>query len=212
MSIAAWFLNEDSWNGNNRIVQKSDLQYQFCAQFGFFNLSLGGVSNNSLNAPLPSTGVWHHSVATYDGATMSIYIDGVLVAQQPSTGYIDGTNDSNGPGNDNFLLNIGAKPDSLNSVDFFTGSIDDVAIYNRALSSNEVSELYQSFATGIISLPTVTISGTTNQTYSIQYVTNLSSTNWTMLASNIVIQTSPYLFPDTNSFGLPQRFYRVIAQ
>jgi hypothetical protein len=96
--------------------------------------------------------------------------------------------------------------------DNYAGLIDDVAIYNRALSAQEVSELYESFASGIITLPTITITGNSNQTYSIQYVTNLSSTNWTTLVSNIVVQSNTYLYPDTNSVGQAQRFYRVVAQ
>ena len=95
---------------------------------------------------------------------------------------------------------------------YFNGVIEDVRIYNRVLSAQEVSELYQGFALGIISVPTITITGSTNQTYSIQYVTNLSSTNWTTLVSHILLQGNTYLYPDTNSVGQSQRFYQVVAQ
>jgi hypothetical protein len=207
ITISAWF-NANSWNSGSRILCKGDSEYDFygAASGGFeFSLNIGATSNGTAATTLPSIGVWHHAVGTYDGTFVKIYIDGQMVAYQEAAGFIS----SHGTP----LLNIGVKPDSSNPVDFFNGSMSDVAIYNRALTSNEVSELYQSFTTGIITIPTVTISGTTNQTYGIQYVTNLSLTNWTTLASNIVLQaSSPYYYPDTNSIGQSQRFYRVVSQ
>ena len=110
-----------------------------------------------------------------------------------------------------FIPTIGANSGALGQ-DNYAGLVDDLAIYNRALSPQEISALYESFSTGIISLPTITIAGPTNQTYSIQFVDSLSSTNWTTLVSNIVLQASPYVYPDTNSVGQPERFYRVVAQ
>ncbi|MGO8696183.1 MAG: LamG domain-containing protein [Limisphaerales bacterium] len=140
---------------------------------------------------------WHNVVVEYDGANLSIFIDGV---EKGSLGIGLQTGFSS--------LTIGGFP----STQAFSGAINEVRIYNRVLSSNEVSELYQSFTTGIIAVPTITIAGLTNQTYSIQYVNDVSSTNWTTLVSNIVLQASPYVYPDTNAIGQPERFYRVVAQ
>jgi hypothetical protein len=159
---------------------------------------------------LPSVGTWHFAVATYDGILQKIYVDGQIMVSQQTNGSIAISSPSG-----TALLNIGAKPSQPTDccpTAYFNGAISDVAIYNRALSSNEVSELYYAFETGIIAVPTITIAGNTNQSYSIQYVNNLSSTNWTTLVSNIVLRSSPYYYPDTNSVGEPQRFYRVVAQ
>jgi Concanavalin A-like lectin/glucanases superfamily len=158
----------------------------------------GWGGGNSVNTGVLVDTNWHFVVQSYDGTNMSMWID--------ATNYGTASIPISTPLSP-LLIGTGIE------LDYFTGAINEVRIYNRVLSSNEISELYQSFATGMITLPTVTISGSTNQTYTIQYVTNLSSTNWTTLASNIVLQgSSPYYYPDTNSIGQPQRFYRVVAQ
>ena len=70
---------------------------------------------------------------------MKIYIDG---SQLPMTL----SSDTWDAGVDNSNLKIGLHGGSLSeaqSYGFFSGSIDDVRIYNRALSSSEVFALYQ---------------------------------------------------------------------
>jgi hypothetical protein len=67
------------------------------------------------------------------------YINGipqtVTVDQRNGT---DGTQDDSGASLDIGML--GAPP--LNLTDFFDGLIDDVRIYNRALSADEIKRLY----------------------------------------------------------------------
>ena len=65
---------------------------------------------------------------TYDGTTLSLYVDGQIAASGPASGTVDA-------GADPFL--IGVTP-----VDYANGLIDDVRIYNRALSATEVKQLY----------------------------------------------------------------------
>jgi len=206
ITIAAWF-TANNWNGDPRLVCKGDSEYDFHDETGSFQFSLniGAVTNGAADAALPSVGVWHHAVGTYDGASVEIYFDGKMAARQPAKGIISiaGTP----------LLNIGAKPDSSNPLDFFNGAISDVAIYNRALFPLEVAELYQSsLLAGIVLIPGIIVAGNSNQNYSIQYVTNLSSTNWVTLASNVVVQGNCFVYPDTNAACQSQRFYRVVGQ
>ena len=69
---------------------------------------------------------WTHLAATYDGATLSLYVNGVFVATQPITGTI--------------LPSIGPLRIGGNSIwgEYFAGTIDNVRIYNRALSQTEI--------------------------------------------------------------------------
>lgn len=73
----------------------------------------------------------YHLVATKNGSTRKVYVNG---ADDTSLGtnftIADNAND----------LFIGRK--GASSTDFFTGVIDEVAIYNYALSSTEVADLY----------------------------------------------------------------------
>ena len=77
---------------------------------------------------------WHHVVGVRNGSAGYIYVDGRLEgsATNPATGSCDG----------NARTFIGGR-DAITSPLSFNGSIDEVRIYNRALSESEVKELYQ---------------------------------------------------------------------
>ncbi|MDO8429065.1 MAG: DUF2341 domain-containing protein, partial [Candidatus Daviesbacteria bacterium] len=83
-----------------------------------------------------STSAWHHVVGTYDGTTMKLYVDGVLDSELARSGAINSNSGS---------LTIGAW--NSGSTAWFNGKLDDMRIYNRALSAGEVSQLYN-FAPG----------------------------------------------------------------
>ncbi|PIN85943.1 hypothetical protein COV19_07035, partial [Candidatus Woesearchaeota archaeon CG10_big_fil_rev_8_21_14_0_10_44_13] len=78
-------------------------------------------------------GEWHQWVATYDGSTNNrkIYRDGVEVADDSSAA------DSSASGE----MLIGFTP--LSPIYNFNGTIDDVRIWNRTLSANEIRLLYE---------------------------------------------------------------------
>lgn len=71
---------------------------------------------------------WHHIAATWDLATMVLYVDGDTVATAPYVGSI---------GYDSHPVLIGADDDGLGTPGacFFKGNIDEVRITDRAISS-----------------------------------------------------------------------------
>jgi len=75
----------------------------------------------------PIVGVWKHLCGTYDGTTVSAYVDGVLDASQTHTTNITNTISS---------LNIGR----LYASNPFNGRIAVSRIYNRGLSAAEVAQ------------------------------------------------------------------------
>ena len=72
------------------------------------------------------TAIWSHLAATYDGSTLRLYVNGVEVANAPISGNL---------GVSNGVLRIGGNA-ALG--EYFNGTIDDLRIYDRALSSVEV--------------------------------------------------------------------------
>ena len=56
----------------------------------------------------------------------------------------------------------------------------------------------------------LTITGTAGNSYTVQYATNLSGTNWQTL-TNLVLSASPYLWLDTGAPETTLRYYRVIS-
>jgi hypothetical protein len=78
---------------------------------------------------------WHHVVATYDGDTMQLYHDGELISETTGAGMLLDQSRS---------LIIGARSDSGNPAGgYFNGSIDDVRIYNKVLTQDEVLQAMQ---------------------------------------------------------------------
>jgi hypothetical protein len=79
-----------------------------------------------------SDGKWHYILGTYDGTTATIYIDGVSSASSSSK---SGTQVTDSTG-DFFIGSRGA-------ANYWTGSIDEVFVERRALTADEVAELYR---------------------------------------------------------------------
>jgi hypothetical protein len=74
-------------------------------------------------------GAWTHIATTYDGTTQRLFINGVEVSSRPQTGAI-----AVGTGN----LRIGGN--DVWAGEYFQGLIDEVRVYNRALTAAEIAE------------------------------------------------------------------------
>ena len=86
----------------------------------------------SAQAVLPN--VWYHIIVTYETPILKIYVNGINTGTV-NTGTFQFTNRNS--------LAIGRSPWVLNeSQSSFPGSIDDVAIYNRALTPTEINSVY----------------------------------------------------------------------
>ncbi|KAF0143500.1 MAG: fibronectin type III domain-containing protein [Nitrospirae bacterium] len=99
-----------------------------------------------------SQGAWHHIVGRYDGSEVSIWLDGVKqAATSAATGidYFIGTKTS-----------IGAYAPPTYS-NYINGLIDDMTIYNRALSADEIKAHYDA-----ASVPSPTVNPVTSPTTS----------------------------------------------
>jgi hypothetical protein len=76
-------------------------------------------------------GDWHHVVAWYDGTTRALYLNGeLLVSDNP------GANDAH---TGNFA--VGRTCPTCEGGEFFEGQLDDVAIFNGALSESQVAAI-----------------------------------------------------------------------
>jgi hypothetical protein len=78
--------------------------------------------------PLPVADAWHHVAYTFDGRTHTLYLDGAAAdssSAPPQTGAASIARLGNSPG--------GGEP--------FTGWLDDVRLFDRALTAPEVTRL-----------------------------------------------------------------------
>ena len=134
MTLEAWVYPTDTMSGWQTVLNKE--------QPDGFGAAYYLAANSDLNqpevavyttdwyklygGPALSANKWVHLVGTYDGSTMKLYVNGSQVSSQQQAGGIDVTNG---------VLRIGG-----NSYwgEFFKGRIDEIRIYNRALSATEI--------------------------------------------------------------------------
>lgn len=102
-----------------------------------------GVSVGGNSSPIYNDNQWHHMVGVFDGvagelnpAQFSIYIDGKLISKNPQN-----VNPPNVPINLS-SIRIGSNERWVAMGGNFTGSIDEVRIYARALDAEEVKKIY----------------------------------------------------------------------
>lgn len=94
----------------------------------YAEFSDGGVSGVAGTTTLPLN-QWSYVVVTYDGSNINMYINGALDAHRAY---------GNGP------IQYGGYPLKIGHGDYnypFQGSIDDLRIYNRALTTQEVADI-----------------------------------------------------------------------
>jgi len=107
--------------------------------------------NTSISAPMP-LGVWTHIAATLDncGGLMRLYTNAVVAAETNTTIRPLGALDPNyQPGIG--IGNHSSQPSPFNYP--FHGLIDELSVYNRALSPNEVQAIYRAGSAGKGPLP-----------------------------------------------------------
>lgn len=97
-----------------------------------FVIWIGGTTHTLLTPPgVTSIGVWQHAAATYDGATMRIFVDGEERASMAASGAIDASSEP-----------IVMGRNVVNPSYAWNGRIDEIEILDRPLSASEVRSIY----------------------------------------------------------------------
>ena len=91
---------------------------------------------------LPNLGLkpdtWYHVVGTFDDEALKVYLDGELVGEKdtPNNGPVMVWNDNN--------IEIGGRPDTNGGANLYKGLLDELVVYDRALSAEEVETVMNS--------------------------------------------------------------------
>jgi len=137
-TLSSWIKTADATTDYNHILSKGEtgttiqMHYILYIRSGVARVLFGNdVSTNSVNIGSVSDDSWHLVTGTYDGTYLKGYLDGVLTntftctltpVQKPTKQLAIGTNGVSG--------------------ETYTGLIQNVRIYNRALSAEEIKILY----------------------------------------------------------------------
>jgi len=173
--------------------------------FGIFN----GGWQFAHSGVVPELSTWYHAAGTWGPAGLCIYVNGQLTGTGAYTG---------GASSDIFYNIIGSSSWPGSGID---GLVDEVSIYNRALSAAEIAAIFQAGSAGKCKGPefqAVTLTNSTlsltwstvaGEMYQLQYTSDLSSTNWAKLGSAITA-TGATLSTNDIVTNAPQRFYRLV--
>ncbi|MBC7982176.1 peptidoglycan-binding protein [Candidatus Parcubacteria bacterium] len=179
ITIAAWIKPES--NGSYQVIAGKpvngsfhiDPYYSYALQgrdlgAGFqpgFHISTGGVYQQAWSSESVTYGTWVYVVGVYNGSNIKIYVNGVERGSTNKTGTID---------TQSTQFRISA---SGNYTEKFKGTIDELRVYNRAVSTGDISELYA--LTSDTAAPAISsvASSTSSTTATVTWTTNESATS-----------------------------------
>jgi hypothetical protein len=131
ITLSAWVNPNDAGNGqHNPYVSKGDQTYAIkhanSNTIEFFIYDDGWFTAN-VSVDSSFNGDWHHVLGTYDGNELKTYVDGVLGAAVAHQGSIDIQ-----------THNLTIAQNSQETDRYYDGVIDEVKIYDRALTPSEI--------------------------------------------------------------------------
>jgi hypothetical protein len=132
-TFEAWVRPTAAMSGWKAILQKQTDAYFLNANTDSNHVAVGGTFGGVCCTVLQSPSAlvvnqWTFVVGTYDGATLRLYVNGTQVSSQAKTGALQVTATPLRIGGDTY------------SGEFFRGLIDNLRIYNRALSATEIQQ------------------------------------------------------------------------
>jgi hypothetical protein len=138
-SLSAWVNSPDTSRNYQMVLTKSDGSGVINHELRFYGtgrqiqlVSTIGAGYRAVNGTTAmQNNTWYHLLATYDGAKMKVYVNGIFEAETIIAGVVTTTAAA---------CNIGAR---ANGAYPFMGKIDEAAIWNRALHADEAKQLYQ---------------------------------------------------------------------
>jgi hypothetical protein len=131
-TISVWFTHQSA--ANARLMSSENPEGNFrIANWGTYPGSFATQYGDYLFDTLPNPTQWNHLVYAYSQGNEKTYVNGVLTNVN--------FNSSSQPCTYSYPFCIGAKA-SCTSCDRWQGKVDDFAIYNRALTQEEITALY----------------------------------------------------------------------
>ena len=147
-SISFWFKKAESVDNYETLLFKATRHIQLSPGYGFyipaswsrplaFSISDGTNFPSVASPPVTDTD-WHHAVAVRGGGKIKLYLDNVLQSEKDDiVGSVD--NDQN------FFVGLGgyASFQGPYAKNNFRGKIDELRIFNKALTVSEIDQMYQ---------------------------------------------------------------------
>ena len=139
LTLSAWVqVSSFTTNWQGIIAHGEQNDYRLARRGNLNVLAYAGGTGDIQGTTDVNDGAWHHVAAvTLNGGTTQLFIDGVLEVTGAGPASIAASNANNGAGNN--VLWIGGNPDNGRE---FNGLLDDIAMWDRGLSAEEISTIY----------------------------------------------------------------------
>ncbi len=150
MTICTWVNPDDSGGGVRRFFSRGfynnssnndTVMLWYRNDVGEFGYRVRHNEDVKIISAPGSPGMWQHIAATYDSGTMELYINGVYAGPATSANLQ--------PAVSEYDFIIGANIAPHPSDQSFDGKIDDFAFFNRALTEEEIQQIYQDGLAGL---------------------------------------------------------------
>jgi len=128
-TIAAWVYANNTANGKLIFNSRDSFNDGYSLTIGQSEDIRYRVNDTTITDSGNYSNEWVYAVGTYDGTTMKVYANGSLLASSAISNTISVTTDAR----------IGNK--SWTNGDYMDGNLANVAIWNRALSSDEINSV-----------------------------------------------------------------------
>ena len=161
----------------------------------YAHVGWSGIANNNIypSSNNISLNQWHHCVLTLNNGTAKFYVDGILVYTQTGLNSTTQNND---------ILLFGK---SVWGGNLFSGKLDDIGIWNRALTPCEINALYQSGASSMtVNLSSSTICAGGSTTITANGATSYTWMPGSLSGNSVVVTpstTTTYTITGTDGLG-----------
>ena len=142
-TFETWF-KADSTSGSQTIFDEGGLWNGFYVGINSGNLRFSTQNNDGgpqqINVAFTDTTSWHHLVAVFNNGTMLLYLDGGPPLDTKAAGFP--TVSSHGSAAGLGATGTNNADDQSTSGFYFDGKLDEVAVYDRALTQAEITAHY----------------------------------------------------------------------
>ena len=141
-AVSIWFMNDgdgDFSNYGQKLIDKTDYYHDFyfsVLHSGSLRVHLydsGNVVNITDNTYDYRDSQWHHAVVSKSDNVMSLWVDGELFGTVSNAMQVSNSSD--------LLIGYSDSSDSLQRR-YWSGGVDDIRVFDRALSDSEIVSLY----------------------------------------------------------------------
>ncbi len=193
-SVSTWFKTGFDFSGEPYIVNKGGTGSESAGKN--MNYGIWMTSGEKLRAGFETTSgtdvfvtssssykddKWHYATVTFDGSALRLYVDGIPVGALVTSLLPDNTGTQ--------PVRIGAN--SLANNGYFTGNIDEVRVYNIALTPTEVTDAYNGIFTTMGQVLYLPFNVDTSKYHYAPSLT-LSGSNYSQVLSNPSLQLSTF--------------------